>query len=200
MKLNKNQKRFFEQAIAHFKDKADDVRLKDLTKFAEDNGLIVPTSALKNYCIRKNTIRGHYDLTLTGISYTQPIESSGTEKIEESEEQVTPHEEHSVIVETSSFVEPAHPQKPKQGHYKPEPHQKKKVWKNPVYVVSNGSGDVIGVHYNLKDAFKRRYRAFSDWGTMDYEDFIVRMEYVGAVIINSSNSQLTCLIETHELE
>lgn len=65
VRLNKNQTKFFEEAIKHFGEGSSDVRYKDLTDFAEKNDLIVPVSALKLFC--QGSVRGHYNLLLSGV-------------------------------------------------------------------------------------------------------------------------------------
>jgi len=213
MKLNKNQVKFFIAAINHFGENSKDVRLKDLHIFANENDLIVPTSALKTYCQEESLVRGHYNLLLTGITPDSPPVSPLPESIDPHEEEefddgVEPEEvpvqrkTESVILDTPAFVDPNPiPKRVKEGHYKPEPGQKKKEWKNPVYVVSDGEGDVVGVHYSASTAWERRRRVFRDHGLMDYDDYLVRMDYVGAALIQSAvSSSLFCLIEIKELE
>jgi hypothetical protein len=195
MKLNKNQTKFFISAINHFGLASDDVRLKDLTEFAEENDLIVPTSALKRYCQDDDLVRGHYNLLLTGISPSEP----------EVEYEPTPLKQFSnreeVIIDSSSYAEPAPIVKRKKvSHYEIEKGQKPLIFRNPVYVVSNNESDVIAVHKTVKGAFNKRYQALHDDGLMDYSDFEVRLQYVGGAIIPSSNSQLTCTVEVKEVE
>ncbi len=72
MKLNKNQLKFFIEAVQHFGDESNNIRLKDINKFAIENNLIVPTSALKSYCHEQNQKRGYYNLLLSGVEYNPP--------------------------------------------------------------------------------------------------------------------------------
>lgn len=195
MNLNKNQRKFFIEAVNHFGEQSIDVRLKDLSDFAKKNDLIIPTSALKNYCQDEGLVRGHYNLQLTGIkpTVTEPVEMKSFSTTED------------VIVETSAFVEPTHAPITKKLKDVPlyivEKGQKKKTFNRPMYVVSDGEGNVIGIHETLKGAFEKRKRAFHDHGLMSYEDFLNRMQYVGGAIIPSStSSSLSCLIEILEIE
>lgn len=196
MALNKNQTKFFIAAVNYFGIYANDVRLKDINEFASANDLIVPTSALKSLCQDEGTTRGHYNLLLAGF------EPNETPPEEEPEETFHKEEESSVIIDTPAFVKPPTPKKPKVVEvYTPEPGQKKKEWKNPVYVVANQDGDVVGIHETLQGAFKRRMNVLHDNGMMSFDEFKKRMEYVGGAIITSSNaSSIHCLIEIKEIE
>lgn len=193
MNLNKNQRRFFIEAVNHFGDESIDVRLKDLTEFASENDLIVPTSALKNICQEDSLVRGHYNLQLTGIkpSENEPVKMKSFNSSDD------------VIVDSSSFVEPPAPKRNLKtvDPYKVEKGQKPITFKRPIYVVSDGEGNVRGVHETPKGAFERRKRVFQDHGLMEYEDFLTRMKYVGgAVIPSASTTSLHCLIEIVEIE
>ena len=189
--------KFFIAAINHYGDKSGDVRLKNLNEFAKKNDLIVPTSALKNYCVDDNMVRGHYNLLLTGIEPEEINEVVPDTEFREEEE-----DEEVVIIDTPAFVEP--PMKKRKGNikpFKPEPGQKEKTWIRPIYVVSDGEGNVRGTHETPKGAFEKRFRVFHDHGLMDYNDFLNRMKYTGAAIIPSGTaSSLHCLIEMMEIE
>lgn len=194
MNLNKNQRKFFIEAVNHFGEGSTDVRLKDLNDFAKERDLIVPTSALKKHCQDEGQVRGHYNLQLTGIKPT----------VKEPEPMKTFGSKENVIVESSAFVEPPVPSSAKRKMvkaYVPDKGQKEKTFKRPIYVVSNGDGNVVGTHETPKGAFERRKQVFHDHGLMEYEDFITRMKYVGGAIIPSATTtSLHCLIEIMEIE
>lgn len=195
--LNKNQKKFFISAIKHFGERSNDVRLKELKEYADENNVILPTSALKRHCQEDHLVRGHYNLLLTKLKPEPEPEITPTILREFSNRE-------DVIVDSSAFAEPIGLPTLKRSMVKPyiiEKGQQKVVFRNPVFVVSNGDGQVIGVHQSMKSAWKRRIRAFHDEGLMLYEDFETRMNYVGGAIIPSAvSSHLSCLIEIKELE
>lgn len=192
VKLNKNQRRFFVAAINHYGDASNDVRLKDLRTFAEENDLIVPISALKEYCQEEDLVRGHYNLLLTGIEPPEPEpEPKPMGEFRTTED---------VIVDTSAYAEPPAPKRRSIKKFKPEKGQNPLKWRNPVYVITNHEGSVIAVTDSPTKAYEKRWLAFRDNGLMDYEDFAERMKYVGAAIIPSANSQLTCVVEMKEVE
>ena len=194
MKLNKNQRRFFEEAVKHFKEKSVDVRLKDIGIFAEKEGLIVPTSALKNYCQEDGQIRGHYNLTLTGIEYTEP----------EPEYDHTPdivkkfNIETDVIEDTSAFVD--------------APKKKKKAEKfsikglkplhviDPVYVVCDTENCIISINRSPEGAFQSGLRnVLHDHGNRSESDVVTELRYKKVAVVDSINSWLYFNIQVIEV-
>lgn len=198
LNLNKNQRKFFIEAIAHFGDNSNDVRLKDLKEFADNNDLIVPVSALKNHCQEEDGVRGHYNLLLSGITPLEPEPKPDTNPRPMGVFRTT----EDVIMDTSSYADGPPPKVKKHAPKKfvPEKNQKPLKWKNPVYVVSNMEGAVISVHHSPHTAFEKRLQVLHDNGLMSYDDYEARLKYIGGAIIESNNSQLTCLIEIKEVE
>lgn len=100
-KFNKNQTKFFEEAIKYFGEGSKDVRYKDLVDFAAKNDLIVPVSALKLFCQREELVRGHYDLTLSGIvvENVKPTPQRSFVNTDDDDE-----DGNSVIIESSVFA------------------------------------------------------------------------------------------------
>lgn len=186
--LNKNQKKFFEEAIKHFKEGSNDVRLKDINDFATENDLIVPTSALKHHCQEEGQVRGYYNLFLSGIEYVEVFVESPVLKEFTSTE--------SVIIESPAFVE--------SGKSKYKPFSKKGKtrlnFRSPVYLVINTDGAVLAVRKKIEDAYKDRIMSIHDQGTKDYNIVKDELEYMGSSRIQSNNSQLWCDIIVIELK
>lgn len=205
IKLNKNQRRFFEMAIGHFEGESIDVRLKDIQDFADANELIVPTTALKKHCVEETSVRGHYNLTLVGIS---PIISESGESYDMDDDDEDGYsediedEEQSVVLETSAFAPPVKPKK-KVVKNPPVSKEEKKIklkWKNPIYVVMNDAHSPIGVHRSLQGAYDRRWRSFHDHGINSFDDFKEQLDYRGFAVLESNCSQLECYIQVMEFE
>ena len=98
IKLNKNQRRFFEKAINYFGEKSKNLRLKEINKFAKTYNLIVPTSALKKYCHNDSLKRGFYNLTLIGIS----LPETPSKQIQENPSQE--FNSQNIILDISTFA------------------------------------------------------------------------------------------------
>lgn len=190
IKLNKNQKKFFESAVAHFGKGSIDVRLKDINEFAEKNDLIVPTSALKQYCQEDDQTRGHYNITLSGIKY-KPEYNIVPPTMEDMKA------DEGLIMDTPSFVE--QPQKKKHKRFNPEGMKRIRVV-NPVYVVSNTNGTIISVRRTITDAYDDRVLSLHDQGTKGINEVHEELDYKGETRIQSGNSQLWCDIVMMELE
>lgn len=187
--LNKNQRKFFEEAIKYFKEGSDDVRLKDISEFATENDLIVPTSALKQHCHDEDQVRGHYNLFLSGIEYEEVHEEVPVLKDFPSAD--------SVILDAPAFVETSTKKQPKR--FNPTGMQRL-VFRNPVYLVINTNDTVISVRKLMEDAYKDRILSFHDQGTKSINEVREELEYKGCSRIPSNNSQLWCDIVVIELK
>jgi hypothetical protein len=141
-KLNKNQTKFFEEAINHFGEKSVDVRYKELTDFAEKKDLIVPVSALKLFC--QGSVRGHYNLTLSGVSGV--VVANPSNNFVYSDDDV---DKDGVILSTSVFADqsshrPLEPKLPKNFYV---------VLDNDLIPISRHKS-INGAHRKCSDAFK----------------------------------------------
>lgn len=185
MKLNKNQKKFFHVAVNYFGDKSNDVRFKDLKSFAEEHDLIIPTSALKNYCQEEDQVRGHYNLTLTGFT-PDPLPDPEPEF----------EEKDAIIVNTSAFVEPVARKKSKR--FNPKGMKPKKLH-HPIYIISY-EGDVVSVHETPEGAFKSGVKyILHDHGDRTMSDAILEMRYRGAAVVQSSNSIVEFVLAVYNI-
>ncbi len=192
IKLNKNQRKFFIRAVEHFGEDSTDVRLKDLNDFADNAGLIVPTSALKNFCHEEGQVRGHYNLTMSGIKPTVIKNSDldysvGMFNIQED-----------VIIDTPAFVDDA--PKKEEVRFIPKKGDVPIQFNNPVYVVQNSNSTPIAVCQDPKAAYESRILSLHDQGTKGYNEVKDELDYRGRSRIGSNNSQLWCEITVMELK
>jgi hypothetical protein len=195
VKLNKNQRKFFEEAIHFFGEASRDIRLKKLNEFASDRGLIVPTSALKRYCQSGDLVRGHYDLTLVGIEPPEKNESN----IGMNEEKAFETIEKPIIKDVSTFAKTSFSGKKTVRHF--DTHGKTpKKWKNPVYLLLDSNYDVVSAHFTACGAYKKIWNVLHSYGDIQEDDAINEVEYTGKCIINSNNSAVWCVIITMEIE
>lgn len=187
IKLNKNQKKFFEEAMNYFGDKSNDVRLKDINAFATEFDLIVPTSALKHHCQEDGQIRGHYNLFLSGIKPLQK-EPKPMKEFKSSS---------NVIIDTPAFVDDA--PKKQRKRFNPSGMQRMRFI-NPIYVVTNSNGTIISIRKRITDAFEDRIFSLHDQGNKLIDEVKEELDYIGSSRINSNNSQLWCDIVIYELK
>ena len=200
VKLNKNQRKFFEEALIHFGDRSTDVLRKELVEFSNEHDLIMPTSVLKKYC--KGDIRGHYDLTRVGITPTKPIE-------EEKEEAPTMGEFRSspdVILDTPAFAGDTETVigvtksiKNKEnigGKYPGAPYKTKK----PLYVLITSEYETFSIHETIAGAYNNKMSLLHSGCDVTLDEAIETVMKKGHVVINSTNSALWCAIITMELK
>ena len=192
IKLNKNQKKFFDEAVKHFKERSTDVRLKDLNEFADEFDLIIPTSALKNYCQEEGQTRGHYNLTLTGIEYIPEVVIKA--ELHEFKEAET------IIIDTPAFAD-APTIKKDRVVFDPKGMKHPLRVNDPVHIVSNMDGHIKGVYRDPEKAYDEgRIIVLHDNGNRDRDNVLLELKYTGRSLINSSNSTLWCVIETYGIK
>lgn len=188
MKLNKNQRKFFHVAVNYFQDNATDVRFKDLKAFAEESNLIIPTSALKNYCQEEGQVRGHYNLLLTGFK-PEPI----------SEPEPEFKETEGMIVETPAFVDPVIKKKKTRTVFDIMDLKPLK-WHNPIYLSIADNGDVVSINKTLKGAFDAKEHILHDHGNREWKDFEQEIRYRGRAMIDSINSGMWYKVVVMEIK
>ena len=197
--LNKNQTKFFEEALNSFGKESTNVKYKDLVEFAEQKELIIPISALKAYC-GKDT-RGYYDLTLVGINmdnYKQididvDYVLDNTEEFEVYNEDVhelpIPKEKSNIIIDSSSFASES------DIDIDTTPQRKKYV-----FVVMNTNEDPIKINETLVGAFKNRIAILHDQGNKKIGEVESDIKKKGFSTIKSANSNVYCHISKMELD
>lgn len=197
--LNKNQTKFFEEALNSFGKESINVKYKDLVEFAEKKDLIIPISALKTYC-GKDT-RGYYDLTLVGVDVTINEEIDidvdyvldNTEEFEVYNEDVhelsTPKETSNIIIESSSFASET------DTNITTIPYRKKYV-----FVVMNTNEDPVKINETLVGAFKNRIAILHDQGNKKIGEVESDIKKKGFSTIKSANSNVYCHISKMELD
>jgi hypothetical protein len=188
VKLNKNQQKFFEEAIKFYGEDSRDVRFKSLKEFADSNGLIIPVSALKNYCQEEGQIRGHYNLTLVGIEPS----------IKETEHPDFSDINESLIEEKSAYV--SVPKKRTSKRTINVTGMKPIKWENPVYLLLNDDLTTISIHYTLRGAYDNKWTILHSSCDIEWDDVEKIVKYTGKCIINSTNSSLWCAIIVMELK
>ena len=188
MKLNKNQRKFFHVAVNFFGENATDVRFKDLKAFSEEHDLIIPTSALKNYCQEDGQVRGHYNLTLTGFE---------PEEIEVPEPEFEA-EEIEIITEVSAFV-PEMVKKKKSQIFNKEGKDPINT-QEPVFIVTNPDSHIVSVHETPQGAFDSGLMSvLHDEGDRNAENVTLELIYTGVSCINSINSGMYFNIQMYEM-
>ena len=194
MKLNKNQRRFFEEAISYFPDPSD-VRLKELNSFASERGLIVPTTALKKYC--KGDVRGHYDLTKTGLM-SDKSDNENTDIIEDYKmmTEVLNTDTNSVIVDKSSYSKDT---RRKPVTFSPSEGMNKISYTDYVYVITDPDGFLF-VSRDLKKVYKKIEYLFHDHSNTTYDTLKDKLDYIGYAMVKSSNALMRCEIYKKEIE
>lgn len=190
IKLNKNQKLFFEKAIVYFDNRANCLKLKDIRKFAEDNSLIVPISALKNHCVIENK-RGFYDLTKVGIIADNSVISTNTVFHKDF---VCNHD--NLIKEVNVFADPKH-------IVNTEVHTIEDVvtikLNTPLFLICDGSEgkfdeNLLYIHLSLKGAYSNMWNIFHSKPIKSFkqvEDDINESEYS---FLKSNNCGMCCYI------
>jgi hypothetical protein len=189
IKLNKNQRKFFSSAVSHFGAKSIDVRLIDLRKFAEENDLIIPTSALKKYCHRKDQLRGHYDLTLTGYEIPPPPPLKETIKGFTLDDEII--KEMSVFASSNDDSKPKTNKKPKYIYSR---------CKNPVYLLVDGEDVTISVHKTAKGAYDNINILFHSGCDKTFTKVKKELTEKGYCCIKSNNCGLWGYISEQELK
>jgi len=192
IKLNKNQRKFFSAAVSHFGTKSVDVRLIELRDFANDKGLIVPTSALKKYCQKEGQTRGHYDLTLTGFKIPPPPPLKDSLKGFK-----TGDDEKGIIREMSVFA--ATDKKPK-TKLKPAKKKAKPYCKNPVYLLIDNEHSTRSVHRTVAGAYNDVWMIFHSDNDKTKEQVLEEVHQTGHSYMNSTNCNLWCYIVEVELK
>jgi hypothetical protein len=200
IKLNKNQRKFFECALDHFGNKSINIRLKSINEFADDNGLIVPTSILKKHCHEDTQKRGYYNLTLAGIkglSQKIPQKNSDIECIGAESDVI--HDTPDVIIETSSFVHNSGVMQ----------NTKKRIfncagkhllrYNNAVYILINANFEIVSVHKTAKGAYDNKHIVLHSGCDIDFKEVEKELNYTGKCVIKSNNSNIWCCIFKEEL-
>jgi hypothetical protein len=205
MKFNKNQRKFFEEAIRHFRERANDVLRKELVKFADENDLILPTSALKKYCA--TDIRGHYDLTKTGIVVENDIDSeadSGVDRKDEREGEKEGKKEGlpdafrsspDVIVDTPVYAEPepasigvlVEKERPNKA-----PVQPRSVNKDGVYCLFDNDMHLMTIHKSFSGAYDycKKFFFHAHVKNMTKKEAEEMVMDIGSCALHDSNSGL----------
>jgi len=177
IKLNKNQRKFFEDALGFFKDSSNSVRLKDIREFAENNNLIIPTSALKSYCSTDK--RGVYDLTKIGISVPDI-------SVKPDNEDENIHNEISgEIMEMPAYMYSS-------------VETKSYIPNNVVYVITFGDMILCAVN-TIKSAWDYRVRVLHDHGKGTFEEFNKDIHDKGIAKVRSRNSLLEMVVHRVEV-
>lgn len=189
--MNKNQRKFFEEAISYFANPSD-VRLKDLNAFASDKGLIVPTTVLKKYC--KGDVRGHYDLTKTGLMSGKKEDDI----IEDYKVMMDTLEttNNLVIIDKSSYSKKI---KREPLTFSPSKGMKKKMYDDYVYVITDSDG-FLYVSRDLKKVYRKIEYLFHDHGNISYDVLKNKLDYTGYALVRSINSILKCKIYKKEID
>jgi hypothetical protein len=206
MKLNKNQRKFFEEALRHFGERAGDVLRRELVEFANENGLILPTSALRKYC--QTETRGHYDLTKTGLTVETVIE-------DEAKDNENPKKEGSrlpdsfrsspdVIVDTPVYAEsepaPKLPtrKRPDKAPVKTYPPSEK----DSVFILFDEEMQYISAHKTVESAYNYCSSFFfhSHIGNMSKKEAVAQVMETGNCCLHDSNSGLNAYIIAQKLK
>ena len=187
MKLNKNQRKFFEEALKYFGNRSSELRLKQLNKFAEEKNLILPTSALKQ-C--KGDKRGVYDITKCGIVIED--EDCHSDNLREKSDY-----QPNIILESSVFSGDSKTRVKKTFTIKAG--QKPIRFYDPVYILEY-EHEIIGVSRDLKKIYDKIYFIFHDKGDTDFNTLQMELKYKGISLIRSSNSYLKCIITCKDIE
>ena len=185
IKLNKNQRKFFVEAVEHFGERSYSIKFKELKKFAEDNDLILPVSALKDYC--KAEKRGWYNIVTAGI---EPAEEVEKEIIEDSQEPEEFEKKENIIIDVPVFVDK--PKNRKKMKVKFDTAGKKPIYMlDPVYVVLDYNDDPISIHEKPGTAFQSgTKRLLHDNSNREEIDVVLELQYTGTAYIDSINSGL----------
>jgi hypothetical protein len=194
IKLNKNQRKFFEEAIRHFNDKANDVLRKELVEFANDQGLILPTSALKKICT--TDIRGHYDLTKTGIVAENIIDEM---PVEPKKEELPKSFKSSpdVIIDTPVYAEQKEPiienKRPTKAPVSTKPVNQKK---DMVYCLFDDDMQLISVHKSISGAYTwcKKFNFHSHIKNISVQEAEKKVVDAGNCVLYDSNSGLNAYI------
>lgn len=203
IKLNKNQKAFFEESIAHFGDASKAVKFATLTAFAETHGLTVPTTILKNYC---SVRRGIYDLTKAGIEIKQETGLFAlTDEVPEDDVDVFEFENNQPsdvdqpeVIETSVYANNIKSGSVPDIFKTREPIKTR--WKNPVYVITDVDGDVRFVRDNPTSAYKACDRILHGTHSMTERQAIDALKKYGVVqIVCTTATSLRAIITIFDL-
>jgi len=194
IKMNKNQRKFFSSAVSHFGNKSTDVRLIELREFANDKGLIVPTSALKKYCQKEEQIRGHYDLTLTGFKIPPPPPLKDALKSFK-----TGNDEKGIIREMPVFASTNKKPKTKIKSLN-EIKVKKPYCKNPVYLLIDNEHSTRSVHKTVSGAYDEIWGIFHSGSDKTLTEVEKMIKNKGISYMKSTNCGLWCYIIETELK
>lgn len=188
VKLNKNQRKFFEEGIKFFGERAYNLKYKELKLFAEENELILPISALKEYC--KMDIRGQYNIVLDGFDFQEEVKEKEVEvKVEEVEKEEFTEKEN-IIIDTPAFVDPPQSRKQMKKLFSTEGKTPIRI-QDPIFIVLNYENDPIFVHKTAAGAFKSGIQALlHDGGNRVQDDVVLELMYEGTAIVDSINSGL----------
>jgi len=184
IKLNKNQRKFFEKAIDFYGESSREVNFKSLKNFADINNLIIPVSALKKHCRIK---RGRYDLTLVGITPSPPKEVIPD----------FPDKNESVIKDMPIYADT--PKKQNKRNFNITGLKPIK-WRNPVYVLLDSDYDIVSIHHTACGAYKNKWNILHSSCDCSWKEVEKELKYTGKCIINSTNSNLWCVIVIMEMK